>query len=54
MDMSKPFQMFMYKFNEDILKIEYPYLHLEGDNKKFLALYPNILLKCKDLNQKYT
>ena len=52
MESSKPFQMFMYKFNEEILKIEYPYLCLEGDNKKYLALYPNIILKCKDLNHK--
>lgn len=49
MDGGKPFQMFLYKFNSDILKIEYPYLCLEGDQKKFLALYPNIVLKCKDL-----
>lgn len=48
----KPFQMFLYKFNLDILSIEYPYLHLKGDQKKFLALYPNILLKCKDLGEK--
>ena len=41
--------MFLYKFNLDILQIEYPYLHLQGEEKKFLALYPNILMKCKDL-----
>ena len=44
--------MFLYKFNLDILSIEYPYLHLQGEQKKFLALYPNILLKCKDLGAK--
>jgi hypothetical protein len=46
----KPFQMFLYKYNEDILKIEYPYLHVEGQSKKALALYPYIILKCKDVN----
>ena len=44
--------MFLYKFNEDILKIEYPYLCTSKDEKKFLALYPNIMLKVKDLGQK--
>lgn len=39
----------LYKFNGEILKAEYPYLTLEGDTKKFLALYPNIILKNKDL-----
>ena len=45
----KPFQMFLYKFNAEILQVEYPYLYLEGDKKKALALYPNIILKCVDL-----
>ena len=45
----KPFQMFLYKFNAEILQVEYPYLNLEGDKKKALALYPNIILKCVDL-----
>ena len=48
----KPFQMFLYKFNQEILKIEYPYICLEGDQKKALALYPNIIFKCKDLGAK--
>ena len=39
----------LYKYNGEILKAEYPYLTLEGDNKKYLALYPNIILKNKDL-----
>ena len=52
LDGGKPFQLFLYKFNLDILKIEYPYLHLEGEEKKFLALYPNMLLKCKDIGQR--
>lgn len=45
----KPFQLFLYKYNQEILQIEFPYLYLEGDKKKALSLYPNILLKCVDL-----
>ena len=45
----KPFQMFLYKFNAEILKIEYPYLCLTGKEKKHLALYPLIMLKCVDI-----
>jgi hypothetical protein len=45
----KPFQLFLYKYNQEILQIEFPYLYLEGDKKKALSLYPNILLKCIDL-----
>jgi hypothetical protein len=50
MEGGKPFQMFLYKYNGDILKIEFPYLYHEGIEKKALALYPYIVLKCKDLN----
>ena len=49
MDGKKPFQMFLYKINAELLKIEYPYLCLEGPTRKYLALYPNILLKCIDI-----
>lgn len=31
------------------MQLEFPYLFLEGDRKKALALYPNIILKCVDL-----
>jgi len=41
--------MFLYKFNADILKVEYPYLCLTGSERKHLALYPLIMLKCVDL-----
>ena len=50
---NKPFQLFLYQFNGDILKVEYPYLTLEGQQKKYLALYPNIMLRCKDLGREY-
>ena len=46
---SKPFQMFLYKFTGEILRTEYPYLTLEGQQKKYLALYPNMMLRLKDL-----
>ena len=49
MDGGKPFQMFLYKFNKDILGVEYPYLCLEGSTKKHLALYPLIALKLHDI-----
>ena len=45
----KPFKIMLYNYNGDILKAEYPYLTLVGDTKKHLALYPNILLKNKDI-----
>ena len=41
----------LYKYNGEILSAEYPYLTLEGDVKKALALYPNIVLKNKDLGE---
>jgi hypothetical protein len=42
--------MFLYKYNGDILKTEFPYLYVEGKDKKGLALYPYIALKCLDLH----
>ena len=46
--------MFLYKFNAEILELEFPYLYLEGDNKKALALFPNIILKCVDIGVQET
>ena len=45
MEGGKPFRMFLYKFNAEILKNQFPYLCLEGEIKKALALYPLIILK---------
>ena len=45
----KPFKMFLYKFNKDILSTEFPYLCLEGTTRKGLGLYPNIIMKCIDM-----
>ena len=49
----KPFQLFLYKWNGDILKVEFPYIYLENDTKKALSLYPNIILKCVDIGAQY-
>ena len=46
--------MFLYKFSGEILRTEYPYLTLEGQAKKHLALYPNMVLKVKDLKDTVT
>lgn len=45
----KPFQLFLYKYNGDILQVEFPYMCLENETKKALSLYPNIVLKCIDI-----
>lgn len=47
---NKPFKLYLYNFSGEILAAEYPYLTLEGTAKKWLALYPNILLKSRDLD----
>ena len=43
--------MFLYKFIKEIVETEYPYLYSVGDVKKGLALYPNIILKWRDLGE---
>ena len=35
--------------NTSILELEYPHLMVRGSEKKKLKLYPNIIVKCKDL-----
>ena len=45
----KPFKLFLYKYNGDILQVEFPYMCLENETKKALSLYPNIVLKCIDI-----
>jgi hypothetical protein len=49
MEGSKPFKMFLYKFNHDILKVEYPYLFVENQVEKRLALYPYVILNSKNI-----
>ena len=47
----KPLKVFLYKFIKEIVETEYPYLYSVGDVKKGLALYPNIILKWRDLGE---
>ena len=49
MEGSKPFKMFLYKFNHDILNVEYPYLFVENQVEKRLALYPYVILNSKNI-----
>ena len=35
--------------NTSILELEYPHLMVRSSEKKRLKLYPNIIVKCKDL-----
>jgi hypothetical protein len=39
----------MHRFKKDILELEFPFLMLKKEQKKKLGLYPEILLKCKDI-----
>lgn len=47
----KPFSLFLHRINIEILEAEYPHLCLKGEVKKKLTLYPNIIVKCKDIGQ---
>ena len=47
---NKPFKLYVYTYSGEILAAEYPYLTLEGTAKKWLALYPNIMLRSRDLD----
>jgi hypothetical protein len=50
MEGGKPFKMFLYKFNHEILQVEYPYLFVQNQDEKRLALYPYIVLNSKNIN----
>ena len=52
MEGGSPFKMFLYKFNHEILQIEYPYLFVENQDTKKLSLYPYIILNSKNLVDK--
>ena len=45
----KPFTIFFHRINLQIIEAEYPHLFIKGNEKKKLTLYPNIILKCKDI-----
>jgi len=49
MEGGSPFKMFLYKFNHEILQIEYPYLFVENQDTKKLSLYPYIILNSKNI-----
>jgi len=44
----------MHRFKKEILEYEFPYLMLKQVEKKKLDLYPNIILKCKDIGLEKT
>ena len=50
MEGGSPFKMFLYKFNHEILQMEYPYLFRENQELKKLSLYPYIILNSKNIN----
>lgn len=45
----KPFALFFHRLKLEMTELEYPHLLIKNDEKKKLALYPGIILKCKDL-----
>jgi hypothetical protein len=47
----RPFTFFLHRFNKEILEVEYPMICLKGKDKKKLTLYPNLILKCKDIKK---
>lgn len=47
----KPFSLYLHRINVEILKVEYKHICVEGVEKKKLTMYPNIIVKCKDIGQ---
>ena len=47
----KPFSIWLHRIKTDLLEIEYPHLAIHNGEKKKLALYPGIIVKCKDIKQ---
>ena len=45
----KPFSLFLHWMKPEIVKIEFPHLAIIENEKKKLALYPGIIVKCKDI-----
>lgn len=45
----KPFCLYLHRFKPEILEAEYPHLTIKQNEKKKLSLYPNIIIKCKDV-----
>ena len=45
----KPFSLFLHRFKPELLHTEYPHLSIKNNEKKKLTLYPQIIVKSKDL-----
>jgi hypothetical protein len=45
----RPFSLFLHRFKPDLVHTEYPHLCIRGNEKKKLTLYPQIIVKSKDL-----
>ena len=45
----KPFSIFLHRFKPEIVHIEYPHLCIRNNEKRKLTLYPQIIVKSKDL-----
>lgn len=45
----RPFNLFLHRFNGEIAEVDFPHLCIKGEERKKLALYPNIVIKCKDI-----
>jgi hypothetical protein len=45
----RPFSLFLHRFKPELVHTEYPHLCIRGNEKKKLTLYPQIIVKSKDL-----
>ena len=45
----RPFSLFLHRFKPELVHTEYPHLCIRGNQKKKLTLYPQIIVKSKDL-----
>ena len=45
----KPFSLYLHRLKVDLGVKEYPHMFIVGNESKKLPLYPQILIKCKDI-----
>ena len=45
----RPFSLLLHRFKPELVHTEYPHLCIRGNEKKKLTLYPQIIVKSKDL-----
>ena len=45
----RPFSLFLHRFKPELVHTEYPHLCIRDNEKKKLTLYPQIIVKSKDL-----